>query len=214
MDLITAVCMAVGLSAACGFRVFVPMFVISLAAHGGQLSLGSSFEWMGSDMAMVVFGLATALEIGAYYLPWLDNMLDSVATPAAVVAGAVTSASCLSGHSELMGWVAAAITGGGIAGGVQAMTVVTRLTSLATTGGAANPVVSTVEATTSTVMSIIAVAIPLLVILFVLGFGYMAYRIVRRRRRKREQTMMQQQPTHQAAQAPPQPNVPVDPPAV
>lgn len=185
MDLITAILMAVGLSAACGFRVFVPMFVISLAAHGGHMSLGSSFNWMGSDMAVLVFGLATALEIGAYYLPWLDNMLDSVATPTAVVAGAVAAASCVSGESELMGWVAAAITGGGIAGGVQALTVATRLTSLATTGGAANPVVSTVEATASTVMSIMAVVLPLVMILFIFGFGYLAYRIVSRRKAKR-----------------------------
>jgi hypothetical protein len=202
MDLIYAILMAVGLSAACGFRVFVPMFVISLAAHGGQMSLGSGFDWMGSDLAVLVFGLATALEIGAYYLPWLDNMLDSVATPAAVVAGGLAAASCISGESQLMGWVAAAITGGGIAGGVQAMTVATRLTSLATTGGMGNPVVSTVEATASTVMSIIAIVLPLVIILFVLGFGYVVYRIVRRRRNKRQTLEALEQPQH----------MPVDPP--
>lgn len=186
MDLIYAILMAVGLSAACGFRVFVPMFVISLAAHGGHMSLGARFDWMGSDFAVLVFGMATALEIGAYYLPWLDNMLDTVASPTAVVAGAVAAASCVSGESELMGWVAAAITGGGIAGGVQAMTVVTRMTSLATTGGVGNPVVSTVEATASTVMSILAVVLPLVIILFVFGFAYLAYRIISRRRTKRQ----------------------------
>lgn len=141
---------------------------------------------MGSDLAMVVFGLATALEIGAYYLPWLDNMLDTVATPAAVIAGSVAAASCVSGQNEVLGWVASAITGGGIAGGVQMLTVATRVTSLATTGGAANPVVSTVEATASTVMSVLAIVLPLIIILFVFGFGYLVYRIVNRRRNKRQ----------------------------
>ncbi|MBL4699961.1 MAG: DUF4126 domain-containing protein [Phycisphaeraceae bacterium] len=191
MDLIYASLMAVGLSAACGFRVFVPMFVISIAANGGHMQLGESFDWMGSDFAMIVFGLATAMEIGAYYVPWIDNMLDTIASPAAVAAGAIAATSCISGQSELTGWIATAITGGGIAGGVQALTVATRMTSLATTGGVGNPVVSTVEAVTSTVMSVIAVVLPLIVILFVLGFGYMIHRIVRRRRRKRQQAPMQ-----------------------
>jgi hypothetical protein len=203
MDLILAVLMAVGLSAACGFRVFVPMFVTSIAANGGHIQLGESFSWVGSDLAMVVFGLATALEIGAYYLPWLDNMLDSIATPAAVVAGSVAAASCISGQSELIGWVGAAIAGGTIAGGVQLTTVATRMTSLATTGGAANPLVSTVEATASTVVSILAIVLPLIMILFVLGFGYLAYRIVNRRHAKKQAALL----------ATAAPTMPVDPPA-
>ncbi len=202
MDIILAILMAVGLSAACGFRVFVPMFVLSIAANGNHLQLGESFQWIGSDLAMVVFGLATALEIGAYYLPWLDNMLDSVATPAAVVAGSIAAASCVTGESELIGWVGAAIAGGSIAGGVQLTTVATRMTSLATTGGAGNPVVSTVEATVSTVVSVLAIVLPLVIILFVLGFGYLVYRIVNRRRAKKQAALATQSPT-----------LPVDPPA-
>lgn len=195
MDIILAILMAVGLSAACGFRVFVPMFVISIAANGNHIQLGSSFQWMGSDMAMVVFGLATALEIGAYYLPWLDNLLDSIATPAAVVAGSIAAASCVSGQSELISWVAAAIGGGGIAGGVQAVTVFTRATSLATTGGAANPVVSTIEAGASTFVAVIAVVLPLMVILFIFGTGYVIYRLVNRRRLKRQAILAVEPPT-------------------
>ncbi|MAX25450.1 MAG: hypothetical protein CMJ19_13195 [Phycisphaeraceae bacterium] len=202
MDFILAILMAVGLSAACGFRVFVPMFVLSIAANGNHLQLGESFQWIGSDLAMVVFGLATALEIGAYYLPWLDNMLDSVATPAAVVAGSIAAASCVTGESELIGWVGAAIAGGSIAGGVQLTTVATRMTSLATTGGAGNPVVSTIEATASTVVSVLAIVLPLIIILFVLGFGYLVYRIVNRRRARKQASLATQPPT-----------LPADPPA-
>lgn len=192
MDLILAILMAIGLSAACGFRVFVPMFVISIAANGNHISLGAGFDWMGSDLAMVMFGVATALEIGAYYVPWIDNALDTVASPAAVIAGALAASSCISGESELFGWVATAITGGGIAGGVQFLTVATRMTSLATTGGVANPVVSTVEATASTVMAILAVVLPLIVILFLFAFGYIIHRVIKKRRLKKQALLQAQ----------------------
>src|SRR5687768_18437504 len=86
MELLLSICVGLGLSAACGFRIFVPLLAMSIAANAGHLQLASSFEWIGSTEALVAFSLATALEIGAYYIPWLDNFLDTVATPAAVVA--------------------------------------------------------------------------------------------------------------------------------
>ncbi len=186
MDLIMAILMGVGLSSACGFRVFVPMLGVSLAANTGQLTLASGFSWMGSDLAVGMFGVATVLEIGAYYLPWLDNMMDSIASPAAVVAGAVAATASVSGHGDLMLWAIAAITGGGAAGTIQTFTVGTRLTSLATTGGVGNPVVSTVEVAAASTVSFLAVVAPLVMILFLFGFGYIVYRLFTRKRRRAE----------------------------
>src|SRR5688572_17957636 len=122
MELLLSVCIGLGLSAACGFRIFVPLLITCIAAHSGHLNLASSFEWVGSPAALTAFSIATALEIGGYYIPWLDNFLDTVATPAAIVAGTVVTASMVTDVSPFLKWSLAVVAGGGIAGTVQATT--------------------------------------------------------------------------------------------
>src|SRR5688572_12753348 len=145
MQEMLSVFVGVGLAAACGFRIFVPLLVMSIAAVSGQLTLSPSFQWIGSYPALITFGVATVLEITAYYVPWLDNLLDSIATPAAVVAGTIVTASVVSGMNPYLQWTLAVIAGGGAAGLVQGATVLTRAASTTTTGGLANPVVATAE---------------------------------------------------------------------
>jgi hypothetical protein len=162
----------IALAAACGFRVFVPLLVISTAALSGHVELAESFAWVGTWPALVTFAVATILEIAAYYIPWLDNALDTVATPAAVVAGIVVTASVLTDMSPYLRWTLAVIAGGGAAGLVQGTTVSVRGTSTLSTAGAANPVVSTVEAAGSLLTSVLAVVWPVLalaVVVLVLG---------------------------------------------
>ena len=93
IQLVTAICVGVSLAAASGFRVFVPAFVMALAARSGALpvELGENWKWVASDWAVVALGIATAVEVAAYYVPWLDNMLDSIATPAAVISSRTSS---------------------------------------------------------------------------------------------------------------------------
>src|SRR5215469_6263095 len=97
MELLLSLCVGIGLSAACGFRVFVPLLIMSIAAKTGHLTLVPSFQWIGSDIALWTFAIATVLEIGAYYIPWLDNLLDVIATPAAITAGTIVTASMVGG---------------------------------------------------------------------------------------------------------------------
>ena len=139
MQEVLSVILGIGLSAACGFRVFVPLLVLSIAARAGFLTLGSGFQWIGTWPALLAFTVATVLEIGAYYIPWLDHVLDLVTTPAAVVAGTLVMASTITGMDPLLRWSLAIIAGGGAAGAVQAMTGITRLASTATTGGCCLP---------------------------------------------------------------------------
>lgn len=145
MQELLSICVGIGLAAACGFRVFVPLLIVSVAANTGHLSLAQSFQWMGTPAALITFSVATALEVGGYYVPWIDNLLDSVATPAAVVAGTVVSASVFTDMSPFLKWTLAAIAGGGTAGVIQTGTVLTRAASTATTGGLANALVATGE---------------------------------------------------------------------
>src|SRR5579885_1786957 len=146
MDTLLGICLGIGLSAACGFRVFVPLFVMSIASLAGHLTLAPGFEWIGTYPALTAFGVATFLEISGYYIPWVDNLLDTVATPAAIVAGTIVMASSVSDMSPLLKWALAIIVGGGVAGTVQTATTVTRLASTATTWGLANSIIATVEA--------------------------------------------------------------------
>ena len=189
MDILLALCIGIGLSAACGFRVFVPLLVMSIAAHSGHLTLAQNMQWIGSTPAMIAFGSATALEIGAYYIPWLDNLLDSIATPAAIVAGSIATASVVTGMDPMLQWSVAIIGGGTVAGGVQVLTVVGRGVSSVTTAGFANPLFSTSEAGAATGFSILAIALPIvaaIVVLLLLLLGAKILIGLRRRRRARK----------------------------
>lgn len=161
METITSILLGIGLSAATGFRIFVPFLVASVASLAGYLPLSPSFEWIGTYPALIAFGAATLLEITAYYIPWLDNLLDTIATPAAFIAGAILMVAVVSGLPPLAKWALAIIAGSGAAGIVQTGTTVTRAASTTTTGGLANPVVSTVEAGSAFGLSLIAILLPM-----------------------------------------------------
>ena len=175
-----SICLGIGLSAACGVRVFVPLLVMSIASLSGHLQLAHGFDWVGSYPAVVTFSVATVLEIGGYYIPWVDHLLDSIATPAAIIAGTLVTASLVGDMSPLLKWTLAVIAGGGAAGAVQGTTVVARGASALTTGGLANPLVATAELALSVVTSIMAILAPVLVALmfavFLIVFGRKVFR--------------------------------------
>jgi len=169
MEFVLSICIGISLSAACGFRIFVPLMVMSIASLSGHLTLSSGFVWIGTYPALICFAVATIAEICAYYIPWLDNLLDLIATPSAIVAGIIVTASCVTTMSPFLRWTLAIIAGGGIAGMVQALTTLVRGASTATTGGAANPVVSTAEAGGSLVLSSLGIVFPVIAALFVMS---------------------------------------------
>lgn len=181
MELILGICVGLGLSAACGFRVFVPMFVMSVASKAGYLDLSEEFLWMGSWPAMVAFGTATVLETGAYYIPWLDNLLDSVATPAAVVAGVVATAASITGADPLIQWSTALVGGAGVAGTVQSSSVGLRAASTLTTGGIGNVVVATFEWIGSLLLSLFAMLLPIFTAVVAVGLTAAALSMLFRR---------------------------------
>ena len=176
MEIFLSVCLGLGLAAACGFRIFVPLLVMNVAVRAGWLSLGESFEWIGSTPALLAFGAATALEIAAYYVPWVDNLLDTVATPVAVVAGIVVTASVVTGMDPFLKWTLAAIAGGSIAGSVQVLTSGTRHASALTTAGFGNPIVSTVEGASSLFVSVLSIFLPVVALVAVLLLLFFAGR--------------------------------------
>ncbi len=185
-ETIFSILVGIGLAASVGFRVFVPLFALSIATHYGVIPLNESWEWVGSSVAMVSLGVATVVEIAAYSIPWLDNILDSIAIPLAAVAGTAVMVSTVADLSPAITWALAIIAGGGTATAVQASTSTVRLTSTATTGGLANPVVSTIETGTSIVMSLLAIVFPVLAVIVVLLLLWILYKIFKKKKNTKE----------------------------
>jgi hypothetical protein len=150
------------LAAAAGFRVFVPLLVLSLAARGSWVQLSPSFDWLGSTSASVALASAMVLEIAAYYVPFFDNLLDTLAAPVAVLAGIVASASVLTDLPPWLQYGIAIIGAGGTAGVVHASTSLLRLKSSAATAGFGNPILATLELAGSVLIALLAVLAPLL----------------------------------------------------
>jgi uncharacterized protein DUF4126 len=187
METMLSIFLGVGLSAACGFRIFIPLLIMSIASLSGSLTLSPEFEWIATYPALAVFAIATISEIAAYYIPWLDNLLDTIAVPAATVAGTIVMASAVTEMAPLLKWALAVIVGGGIAGTIQGFTSITRIASTVTTGGLGNPLVSTAEAGSSVVMSILAIAMPVVAAVAVIVLIFFSVRkiygwITRRKR--------------------------------
>lgn len=168
MEAMLSILVGVGLAAATGFRIFMPPLILSLAARSGHVDLAPSLEWLASDAALWSFAAATLLEVGAYYVPWLDNLLDTVATPAAVVAGVLVTGSVTGELSPWLRWSVAVLAGGGTAAVFQGLTAGSRAISSATTLGLANPLVATLEAIASVVLTVLSILSPLLLVV-VLG---------------------------------------------
>jgi len=182
VDIVIAIGLGLGLAAACGFRVFVPPLVLGLAGLGGYVDVSADFQWLATWPAVTALGAATVLEIGAYYIPWVDNALDMVAGPAAVIAGIVVSAAVIGDLSPGLKWPLAVIAGGGGAGLAHAGTTAVRAVSTVTTGGLGNPIVSTVESFAAALTSILAVVMPALALLALAVFAVVVWRWLRRRR--------------------------------
>jgi len=180
MEVVPPVLIGIALSATCGFRVFVPLLAVNIGfraknADGEPLiDLAPGFDWLTSDIAMIIFLVAAIFEIGGYYIPWIDNLLDTIASPAAIVAGTLITTSFIDIDSWWLRWVLGLIAGGGAAGAVQATTVLTRASSTITTGGLGNPIVASVEtsgAFLGSALSILAASFAIGVFVLLLGSG-------------------------------------------
>lgn len=185
IETLLSLCIGVGLSAACGFRVFVPLLVMSIASLMGWFEPMKGFEWLAIPSVCIGLAVATVCEIGAYYIPWVDNALDTIATPAAMVAGTLTTMAVSSGEmSQFASWAVAIIVGGGTATAVQMGTVAVRGLSTATTGGIANPVVSTGEWIGAIVVSVLSLIVPVLVVIVGIIAVVIVFRWIKRKRQE------------------------------
>lgn len=192
MDTVIAIIIGLCLAASCGFRVFVPLLAAGAAIKAGYIVPAEGFEWLGTWPAIVALAIATVAEIGAYYVPWLDHALDTIASPAAVLAGTLLFAASAVTLDPFWQWSLAIIAGGGAAATVQGGTVAARIASTSSSGGLTNFIVATIENVTGIALSILSIFLPLfaLALLVLLTFALyyvgraIACRFWRRRPRK------------------------------
>jgi hypothetical protein len=182
-DLAISIALGVVLAAATGFRVFLPMLIMSGAAYTGHLSLDNSFAWLGTPFALTMLGVAALVEVLAYYVPGVDNLLDALATPAAFVAGSIVFAAVMTDLPPMAKWTAAVIAGGGTASLTQGVTTILRAKSTVVTGGLGNPVIATGELGGSILLSLLALAAPFAAVAVVILLLWLAFRLIRRTQR-------------------------------
>jgi Domain of unknown function (DUF4126) len=175
-----SIVLGIALAAATGFRIFLPMLIMSVAAYTGHLSLAANFAWLGTPAALIMLAVAAVAEILAYYIPVVDNLLDALATPAAFVAGAVVSAAVMTDVPPMVKWTAAVIAGGGIAGLTQGLTGMLRAHSTVLTGGLGNSVIATAELGGALLITFLALAAPVAAIALVILFMWLTIRLLRR----------------------------------
>lgn len=162
MEAVMGVLLGIGLGAACGFRIFVPLLVASIAIRGGFLTVTPEFAWLGGTAALVTLSVATLLEIAAYYIPVIDHTLDVLGAPAAIIAGTILAAGFIGHMDPMLKWGLAAIAGGGAAGIIHGGMAAIRGAASAATGGMGNSVVTTAETASASIVAVLACVLPVL----------------------------------------------------
>lgn len=158
--------MGIGLAAASGFRIFLPLFAVSLASYFGWIPMSENFQWLAGLPTLIGTGIAMLVEILAYYIPFIDNILDTLSIPLATIAGSVLFASQFIDMGNFTNWALAIIAGGGTAATITTGFAGTRALSSSTTAGIGNHLVSTTETVGAGMMSVLALILPIFAFVF------------------------------------------------
>jgi hypothetical protein len=184
-DILLSLALGISLAAATGFRIFLPLLILGLAVKGGYMPVSAGFEWVATTPALLMFAVAAIVEIIAYFVPVLDNLLDGVASPLAVGAGIAVTASVLGDVPPMLKWTLAIIAGGGAAAATQSATTLLRGTSTVLTGGLGNPALAMAEIFGAILLSLLAILLPYLAAFAAIIFIIIAWRMILKTRRKR-----------------------------
>ncbi|MBL9140811.1 MAG: DUF4126 domain-containing protein [Phycisphaerae bacterium] len=170
MQVFLAVCTGLGLAAACGLRVFLPLFIVAIAVKAEWISPPDAFDWIGETPALVVFGVASVIEISGFMFPWVDHALDVIAVPLSAVAGAVLMTMPLlavaTGDNALIhpavAWSLGIVAGVATASGVEAASIAGRLSSSVLTIGWLNPIYAVIETVLAFLLVVMSIMVPML----------------------------------------------------
>ena len=181
---VTAYFTALGLATAAGLNAWVPLLAVGLLAkHTDLVELSGSWTALSDTPVLIALAGVAALDFAGDKIPTVDHVLHAAGTviaPTTGVVAALSSTSALDvspGLLTIIGLVAAETAHG------TRMTI--RPFSTIGTVGAGNPVLSLIEDVTSTGLSVIAIALPVLALLLVVAMFAAAWTAIRRLRRRR-----------------------------
>lgn len=162
---VAPILLGLGLSASTGLNTFLPLLLLAAAARFqvAGIELGDKFEWLTSDAAIITLIVACAIELVADKIPAVDHFLDAAGTFVRPVAGALASASVLTGVDPVVAAVVGIIVGAPTSLGMHTLKAGTRIASSATTFGCANPLISILEDIVSFSLSVVAIFAPIFV---------------------------------------------------
>ena len=185
LQILIQVMLGIALSAVCGYRIFVPFLAMGIAGMAGYIQFADGFAWISSWPALLVFGVATILEIAAYFIPHIDNILNAIALPAGAVAGIIVAASVISDMDPMLKWTLAIIAGGGAATVTGLLSNGVHQLSTAVSAGFANPVVSGAESVGTVAASVISIAMPIVGVALFVMVVVVSILIIRRFRKRK-----------------------------
>lgn len=182
-EVVPAVALAIALAACAGLRAWLPLLLAGLLARAGWLELGPAFQFLGSNRALILFGIATAIELLADKVPVVDHALDALSTVLRPAAGALLAAAALGRVTDPLSALALGTAIGAPAAIVpHAAKSMLRAASTTLTAGLANPALSLIEDGLAVALFALAVLVPLVVvILLIASTALLARRFARSR---------------------------------
>jgi hypothetical protein len=184
VTILIAIAAGIVLAASAGLRAFVPLFAVGVASRTFGWEVASEMQWLASNTALTCFGIASVLEVAADKIPVVDHALDAVHTVVGPIAGALAGLSVWLHFPPAVAAFLALAVGAPIAGGVHLLAATTRLKSTAVSGGALNPVASTVEDGVTVTAVVIAIVAPLVAVVLTIVLLVILGRFIARRARR------------------------------
>ncbi len=185
MELLLSILIGVSLSATSGFRLFIPLLVLSGFSLLGWIELSPGFAWLGTYHSFAALLIAAVLETAAYFFPYIDNLLGAAATPVKTIAGILIAASVMVEMPAMLTWTLAIILGGGSAFGGSLISNTAHAGSTVATGGSANPLLSIFESIIAFVLSVLSILAPIIAIMVLALLALIVVRVYRRFKRNR-----------------------------
>lgn len=181
-SLILALLLGLGLSASTGLNTFLPLLLLAAAAKFeiAGITLGEKFEWLSSDVAIIVLIIACVAELVADKVPAVDHFLDTIGTFVRPVAGATAVASVLTDVDPMVAALVGIMMGAPTSLGFHTLKAGTRVASSAATFGCANPLISIVEDIFSLVLTVISIFVPVLVPIALGLFIFVLWKVMKR----------------------------------
>jgi len=190
MDLLLGIFTAFGLSASAGLNAYIPLLVVGVIAHYTEwITLNNPWDLLANPWVLIVLGILVIIEMLADKIPAVNHINDAIQTFIRPAAGAIAFAASAKVITDIHP-VVALICGLLISGSVHAVkSVAVRPAVTATTGGAGNVPVSIAEDIFATVMSILAIVIPIMVGIILIVMIVLFFQWKQRRREKASQNI-------------------------